>query len=435
MNRLSALALLTLTAACELVDPVDPDDLEVPDPVPALLAPVSGNDQTGGAGAPLASPLRVRVLDQFGQPLAGVPVTFSVVSGGGSVAPIAATSDEAGLASTSWTLGGELGEQEAQATTDPATTAARFTATAVAGTPADIVLGADTLRFDALGDTARVSVSASDAFGHPIARPDVTWVSDQPNRASVNDAGLVTATGNGTTRVIASAGGQADTVVVIVAQVATDLVLEPVLDTLIGADDTVRLRARVYDANGRAVTSPAPTVTWTSSDENVATVNASGRVGAVEDGSADIVATSSGVADTTTIVVRMPVALAIEPAADTAPAVGDTLRLRAVVTDSAGAAIPNTPVTWTSLDTLIARVDPYGRVTARDTGNARIVARWDTLADTAIVTVAPPPPPAPPRMGAALPGWDEARAASPAGPFARTSPRDAARRRGQLRRR
>ena len=392
--RHSALLLVPLALACGPDDPFDPNDFDVPDPAPTLLAALSGGGQTGGAGAELPAPIRVQVLDQFGQPVDGVSVTFSAISGGGSFSPVVVTTNTEGIAASEWTLGGTLGLQEAQATTDPTTTVARFTATAVAGAPATIQLGTDTLRFDALGDTARVSVTASDAFGNPIATPQVTWTSDNPNRASVNGGGLVTATGNGTTRVIASAGGTADTVVVIVAQVAADVLLEPAIDTLIGAGDSVALRARVFDPNGRAMSA---TVAYSSSATGVATVSATGVVTAVDSGTTTIIATAGAVADSTTIVVRIPAGIVVTPAADTAAAVGDTLRLTATVTDAEGDPIPGASVAWASLDTLLARVDRYGRVTARDTGNARIVATSFGFADTAIVSVAPPSP-APPRV-------------------------------------
>ena len=395
--RQAFLATLTLVVACGIDDPLDPDDLEPRAPVATLLGAVSGNDQTGGAGQELPAPLVIRVVDQFGDPAAGVEVVWSVVTGGGSVAPVSTTTDEEGRASTEWTLGGTPGEQTMQATTTPATTTATFRATATAGTPASIQVTPDTLRFDALGDTARIAVTAQDQFGNEIAEPEVSWSSAQPERASVNAAGLVTATGNGTTRVVASFDDDAaDTVVVIVAQAPAQLELQPAADTLIGAGDSVALRARVFDANGRAIT--AATVAWSSSDSSVATVSSSGVVTAVDSGSALIVAASDSVSDTTTITVLIPAAVEVTPAADTLAAVRDTLRLRATVTEADGDTIEGARVRWVSLDTLIARVDPYGRVTARDTGSARIVASVGSLADTATVEVAPPPPPAPRRL-------------------------------------
>ena len=404
-----ALLALTLTlAACGLTDPVEPGDLELPTPQATVLAPVSGDDQVGGAGAELASPLRVRVLDQFGDPVEGIDVTFAVVAGGGSVAPVVSATNEDGFASAEWTLGGTLGEQQVSATTAPATTSVSFSATAIAGSPGSITIGLDTIEFGALGDTIRVFATAADAFGNAIAMPALTWSSDHPNRASVNGGGLVTATGPGTTRVIASSDGVADTVVVVVTQIPATVLVEPAVDTLIGTADSATLRARVFDGNGRVIAGAA--IAWSSTEPAVATVGATGVVDAVAGGTTTIVAAHGTLADSATIVVREPAALTVTPAADSIATVGATATLAAVVTDANGDAIAGAPVQWASLDTLIARVDAYGRVTARDTGNARIVATLGALADTAIVSVAPPAP---------APGLSAARRIEPEPPTAR----------------
>ena len=66
----------------------------------------SGNEQTGKAGAPLAAPLSMRVINKYGtvsQGVAGRALTFTP-SGDGSANPSAAFTDALGDASTSWTL-------------------------------------------------------------------------------------------------------------------------------------------------------------------------------------------------------------------------------------------------------------------------------------------------------------------------------------------
>ena len=52
---------------------------------PFRLAEISGNGQQGAPAAELAHPLVVEVRDQYGKPLPGVPVTFAVTSGGGTL--------------------------------------------------------------------------------------------------------------------------------------------------------------------------------------------------------------------------------------------------------------------------------------------------------------------------------------------------------------
>ena len=52
-------------------------------PRPRRMLPISGGDQQGTSGEPLAEPLVVEVRDQYGNPLPGVEVTFVVTEGDG----------------------------------------------------------------------------------------------------------------------------------------------------------------------------------------------------------------------------------------------------------------------------------------------------------------------------------------------------------------
>lgn len=70
-----------------------------------------GVGQRGLVGIPLAEPVGVQVLDAGKKPIATMPVTFEVISGGGSVGVAMVLSDTLGVASTRWTLGGTPGAQ------------------------------------------------------------------------------------------------------------------------------------------------------------------------------------------------------------------------------------------------------------------------------------------------------------------------------------
>ncbi len=78
-------------------------------PRPRRLVVVSGDDQQGTSGEPLADPLVVEVRDQYDNPLAGVEVTFTVTQGeghiGGRFTLEKTTSDADGRAETVLTLG------------------------------------------------------------------------------------------------------------------------------------------------------------------------------------------------------------------------------------------------------------------------------------------------------------------------------------------
>ena len=108
------IATLVLSAAAAGLVAGCGDLLQEPDtgtiPVQVELEEVSGNAQDGAAGAPLAQPLRVRVLDE-GQPASRLWVEWSVAAGGGKVEPRNSFSDENGVAEARWTLGRSGGTQ------------------------------------------------------------------------------------------------------------------------------------------------------------------------------------------------------------------------------------------------------------------------------------------------------------------------------------
>lgn len=82
----------------------------VPGP-PAHLERVSGNRQKADEGTILPETIVVRVTDQFGNGVPAESVTFETSPGHGSATPAEATTDEAGFAATTWTLGPIDGSQ------------------------------------------------------------------------------------------------------------------------------------------------------------------------------------------------------------------------------------------------------------------------------------------------------------------------------------
>lgn len=99
-----------------------------------VSVPSNGGDgQTGHLGSTLPNPLRV-LVKTGDVPASGIRVDWQIDFGGGSVFPATVTSDSAGIASTSWTLGANMGLQRAYAfvgSAPPGFQVVRFTATAV----------------------------------------------------------------------------------------------------------------------------------------------------------------------------------------------------------------------------------------------------------------------------------------------------------------
>jgi hypothetical protein len=125
---------------------------------PSTVTATSPTTQTAQVGTAVGSPPAVRVNDQTGQPVAGVPVTFAVTAGGGTLVGANATTNAQGIATvTSWTLGAMAGQNTVTATVAglaPVT----FNATgAVAGSDP-----CDTATNYTLGSTVNGSLAATD---------------------------------------------------------------------------------------------------------------------------------------------------------------------------------------------------------------------------------------------------------------------------------
>lgn len=127
------LGVQTVSATLAGLNPVSFTATATPAPAAKLIL-VAGNGQTGVAGQTLPAQLQVRVTDVFDNPKAGVPVSFSVIGGGGSVSAASVPTDDQGIAKVSWTLGPAAGTQTVVAgsgTLPPVT----FTATATSAGP------------------------------------------------------------------------------------------------------------------------------------------------------------------------------------------------------------------------------------------------------------------------------------------------------------
>jgi hypothetical protein len=138
--------------------------------VPVAPVKLSGDLQTGTVGAPLPAPLQVRVQDRLGAPIAGHPVTFAVLQGGGSVAAGTVTTGGDGTASTLWTLGpGASASHQVSAVTGNGLSAV-FTATAQPGAPAELVATAGQGQSAVVGTPVPVApaVQVRDGFGNPV---------------------------------------------------------------------------------------------------------------------------------------------------------------------------------------------------------------------------------------------------------------------------
>ena len=206
----------------------------------------------------------------------------------------------------------------------------------------------------------------------------VTWTSSDPEIATVDETGKVTAVKIGKATITAKAGEKTTeckvTVLIPVSSVELDkttLELKP--------GETATLVATVKPDNATD-----KTVTWTSSDPEIATVDETGKVMAVKIGTATITAKAGEKTAECKVTVSIPVSsveldkttLELKP--------GETATLVATVKPDDAT---DMTVTWTSSDASIASVDANGKVTAIKDGTATITAKAGEKTATCKVTV------------------------------------------------
>ncbi|MFW6201732.1 MAG: Ig-like domain-containing protein [Gemmatimonadota bacterium] len=146
------------------------------------------------------------------------------------------------------------------------------------------------------------------------------------------------------------------------------------------------LHATVADSNGIALSGVA--VSWSSDDESIATVDASGRVEAVGVGETQVTAEAGNASGAASVIVTQDAAsISISPALGDLRALDDSVRYTATVRDANGNAIPDAAVEWTSSDEAVATVSAEGWATAQANGSAGVTASVGGISDEAAVTV------------------------------------------------
>ena len=211
----------------------------------------------------------------------------------------------------------------------------------------------------------------------------VAWSSDNEEVATVDQNGLVTAVGKGTANITATAGGQSASCKVTVNAPLQGIQITGEQST-IKKGQTTQLSV-IYEPED---TTDDATVTWSSDNEDVATVDQTGLVKAVADGTANIKAKVGTLEATYAITVQEVKlnSIAIKDATTIHRGGTETLE----VTYDPENTTDDKTVVWESSDPTVANVDGSGTVTAVGIGSAKITAKVGNHTDVCVVTVDAP---------------------------------------------
>ncbi|HYL54097.1 MAG TPA: Ig-like domain-containing protein, partial [Gemmatimonadales bacterium] len=242
-----------------------------------------------------------------------------------------------------------------------------------------------------VGQSVQLTATPKDANGNPLTGRVVTWQSSDNTIASVNSSGLVTGVGaGGPVTITATSEGQSGTATVNVTLAPVASVTVTPSSANVAITGTVQLTATPKDANGNPLTGRA--ISWSSSDNTIATVSSTGLVTGVAAGTVTITATSEGKSGTASVTVAgAPVATVTVTPASASVQAGQTVQLTATLKDANGNVLTGRVVTWSSSSNTAASVNATGLVTANAAGSATITATSEGKTGTSAITVTPVP--------------------------------------------
>ena len=242
-----------------------------------------------------------------------------------------------------------------------------------------------------IGATANLTAQVLGLNGVALDDRPVYWASEDNSVATVGADGKVTAHSIGSTQVAASTGGQSGIAQVNVTSIPVAAVQVTPGNKSLFVDETLQFSATTRDAGGELLTDRP--VEWSSNNESVATVSATGVVTALSPGGAIISATSEGKTSPASVTVAaIPVASVVVTPATQSLFIGQTAQLQAEPLDTDGKPLVERVVQWTTTNAAVATVTSTGLVTAHTLGNATIRATVEGKTGSSALTVSPRPP-------------------------------------------
>ena len=246
----------------------------------------------------------------------------------------------------------------------------------------------------AIGSTQQFSATGtySDTSTAPLVP---VWSSDNTAVATIHStSGLATAKAAGTANITATINGaRASTTLTVMPATVASIVLKSTPSTSIPVGVIANLVATVTMSDGSSSDIPSTSVSWSSSDPAIATVNAQGQVSAIAVGESSIAAVYGGVRGTFPIAVNSatPKYLLASGNGLNAASLSSSLwpqggtypfSLLVSYTDSSYFNIPSSSATWTTGNGAVLSVDNAGVVKTVGVGTTSLTVAYAGISET-----------------------------------------------------
>ncbi|MBQ6081340.1 MAG: Ig-like domain-containing protein [Bacteroidales bacterium] len=237
-----------------------------------------------------------------------------------------------------------------------------------------------------LGETVQLKVQVTPSNA---TQQSVMWASSKKSVATVSDTGEVTAVGEGSATITATAGGKSAScrITVLKPKVEVQSLELDQKEVALPKGASLTLVATVSPADASDAT-----VFWSSADEAVAIVDQSGKITATGRGSTVVTAFSGNKSASCKVSVNVPVERISLSFFKVEIPVGGSIHIIAYVEP---ADADDTSVVWASTDTEVIEVDQDGLVSGKRVGEATVSASSadGSIVVGCVVTVTPVPVP------------------------------------------
>ena len=197
------------------------------------------------------------------------------------------------------------------------------------------------------------------------------WESSSEEVATVNQNGEITALSNGQTIITATKDGKSDTIIVYVITPIESVVINEKSGL---TDNTMQLEKN-HETNLTATVNPSDTneeytLKWSSSDDDIASVSATGVVTAKKAGTVTITATANNKSDSIKVNVFVPISSFTPTKEDIEIIKGKTFKVSYQINPSD--ATESKVIAWSSSENSVATVNSEGVITALKEGTTVI---------------------------------------------------------------